>query len=118
MRTLAVSGLSGSEVARIARAVRYAYRSVIRAFDGTFNLDPAILGKQIIVDELPVTVVGVTPRGFSGVQVESIQEIWLPLAGMLSPPMVVVGVGIGTPLAFWVKSFASTLIQDLPVGGV
>jgi putative ABC transport system permease protein len=45
-----------------------------------FNLDRAILGKQIIVDDLPVTVVGVTPRGFSGLQLESRQEIWLPLA--------------------------------------
>jgi putative ABC transport system permease protein len=45
-----------------------------------FNLNRAILGKQIIVDELPVTVVGVAPRGFSGLQVDSSQQIWLPLA--------------------------------------
>ncbi|HEY6307678.1 MAG TPA: ABC transporter permease [Candidatus Angelobacter sp.] len=45
-----------------------------------FNLDPAILGRQIIVEDVPVTVVGVTPRSFSGLQVESSQELWLPLA--------------------------------------
>ena len=45
-----------------------------------FNLDPAILGKQIIVDDAPVTVVGVAPREFSGLQVESSQQLWLPLA--------------------------------------
>ena len=45
-----------------------------------FNLDPAILGKQIIVDDALVTVVGVAPREFSGLQVESSQQVWLPLA--------------------------------------
>lgn len=45
-----------------------------------FNLNPAILGKQIVVNEMPVTVVGVTPRSFSGLQLESSHDIWLPLA--------------------------------------
>jgi putative ABC transport system permease protein len=45
-----------------------------------FDLDPAILGKQIIVEDVPVTIVGVTPRRFSGLQVESSQDVWLPLA--------------------------------------
>ena len=45
-----------------------------------FNLDPAILGKRMIVDDVPVTVVGVAPRRFSGLQVESGQDVWLPLA--------------------------------------
>jgi predicted permease len=44
------------------------------------NLDPAILGKQVVVDETPVTVVGVTPKGFSGLQADTRQDIWLPLA--------------------------------------
>src|SRR5260370_22808974 len=43
-----------------------------------FNLDPAILGKRIIVQDLPVTVVGVTPRAFFGLQVGSRTDIWLP----------------------------------------
>jgi putative ABC transport system permease protein len=45
-----------------------------------FDLDPGILGKQIVVEDLPVTVVGVTPRGFLGMQVETSQDVWLPLA--------------------------------------
>ncbi len=45
-----------------------------------FNLDPAILGKKIIVEDVPVTVVGVAPRRFSGLQAESGQDVWLPLA--------------------------------------
>jgi putative ABC transport system permease protein len=45
-----------------------------------FNLDPAILGKQMLVEDVPVTVVGVAPRKFFGLQLESSQDVWLPLA--------------------------------------
>ncbi len=45
-----------------------------------FNLDPAILGKRIIVEDVPVTVVGVTAREFFGLQVGARQDLWLPLA--------------------------------------
>jgi predicted permease len=44
-----------------------------------FNLDRSILGKQLIVDNLTVTIVGVTQRNFSGLQVETSQDLWLPL---------------------------------------
>jgi predicted permease len=49
-----------------------------------FNLDPAILGKQILVENVPVTVIGVAQRKFSGLQAEASQDFWLPLA--LAPP--------------------------------
>jgi hypothetical protein len=45
-----------------------------------FNFDPAILGKKLIVDDVDVTIVGVAPRNFSGLQVEVSQDLWLPLA--------------------------------------
>jgi len=45
-----------------------------------FNLDPAILGKHIVVDDAPVTIVGVTPRGFSGLQLGMRFDIWVPLS--------------------------------------
>jgi putative ABC transport system permease protein len=45
-----------------------------------FNLDPAILGKQIIVDDAPVTIVGVAPQAFFGLEVGFRPEVWLPLA--------------------------------------
>jgi predicted permease len=44
-----------------------------------FNLDPAILGARIVVQDLPVTVIGVAPREFLGLQVGSKTDIWLPL---------------------------------------
>ena len=45
-----------------------------------FNLDPAILGKRIFVEDAPVTIVGVTPREFFGLQVGSRPNVWLPIA--------------------------------------
>jgi predicted permease len=45
-----------------------------------FNLDPAILGKRINVEDAPVTIIGVTPREFFGLQVGFRPEVWLPLA--------------------------------------
>jgi predicted permease len=44
-----------------------------------FDLDPAILGKQIIVENVPVTIIGVTPRAFLGLEVGSKTDVWLPL---------------------------------------
>ena len=46
----------------------------------SFHLDPGILGKQIIVEDVPVTVVGVASRKFSGLQSEASQDVWLSLA--------------------------------------
>jgi predicted permease len=43
-----------------------------------FNLDPGILGKRIIVDDVPVTVIGVTPREFFGLEIWSRPYVWVP----------------------------------------
>ncbi|MCL5744628.1 MAG: ABC transporter permease, partial [Acidobacteria bacterium] len=51
-----------------------------------FNLDPAIVGRQITVDGFPVTIAGIAPRGFRGLLLDSPQDIWLPLA--LLPSLV------------------------------
>jgi putative ABC transport system permease protein len=48
-------------------------------WNSRFNGDLGILGKRIDVDDVPVTVIGVTPREFFGLQVGSKQNIWLPL---------------------------------------
>ena len=45
-----------------------------------FNLDPSILGQQLLVDGVSVTMIGVAPRNFTGLQVELTQDLWLPLA--------------------------------------
>jgi predicted permease len=43
-----------------------------------FNLDPAILGKQIIVENVAATIIGVTPRTFFGLLAGSKTDVWLP----------------------------------------
>jgi putative ABC transport system permease protein len=42
-----------------------------------FHLAPAILGKHITVDDVPVTVIGVTPQEFQGLQVVLKPDLWL-----------------------------------------
>jgi predicted permease len=46
-----------------------------------FNLDPAILGKRILVDGVPTTVVGVARREFFGLEVGARTDLWMPVAG-------------------------------------
>jgi putative ABC transport system permease protein len=42
-----------------------------------FNLDPAVLGKQLIVNDAPVTIVGVAARDFAGMAVWAKPDVWL-----------------------------------------
>jgi len=48
-------------------------------WNNKFNLDRAILGKRIVVEGMPLTIVGVTPRNFSGLQPGKQPDIWIPL---------------------------------------
>jgi putative ABC transport system permease protein len=45
-----------------------------------FNLDPAVLGKSLVVNDVPVTIVGVTPRGFFGLLLGMNPPLWMPVA--------------------------------------
>ena len=44
-----------------------------------FGRDPAILGRTITVNSVPVSIVGVSPPEFYGVQPGRAVEVWLPL---------------------------------------
>ncbi len=50
-----------------------------------FNLDPAVVGKRIVVEDVPLTVVGVAPRAFAGVVVGVRPAIWVPIARESGP---------------------------------
>ena len=50
-----------------------------------FDLDPGIVGKKIIVDDAPVTIIGVAQRGFYGLSEQAQQDIWLPISLGPSP---------------------------------
>jgi len=45
-----------------------------------FNLDPAVVGRTIAVNGAPLTVVGVAPRRFEGLQTGFRTDIWMPVA--------------------------------------
>ena len=42
--------------------------------------DPAIVGRQIAINDVPVTVVGVAARRFTGIEVGTRADLWLPTA--------------------------------------
>ena len=44
------------------------------------HADPAIVGKRIVVNDVPVTVIGVAPREFFGLQVGVSPDLWVPAA--------------------------------------
>ena len=44
-----------------------------------FNLDPALLGTLLVVNDVPTTIIGVTPREFFGLQLGMDPPIWLPV---------------------------------------
>jgi putative ABC transport system permease protein len=45
-----------------------------------FNLNPAIVGQKIIANDTPLTIIGVTQRGFYGLSNHAQQDIWLPFS--------------------------------------
>ncbi len=48
-----------------------------------FNSDPSVIGRKVLVDGEPVTVIGVTPKDFYGISAVLNTEAYLPL-GMLT----------------------------------
>ncbi len=59
-----------------------------RYWNTRFHGDPEIVGRQIYVEDVPVTIAGVAPREFTGVQVGILPDLWLPVAveGMIHHP--------------------------------
>jgi predicted permease len=50
-----------------------------------FDLDPGIIGKKIVVNDAPFTIIGVTQRSFYGISEQAQQDIWLPVSLGPSP---------------------------------
>jgi predicted permease len=44
------------------------------------NLDPAVLGSQVLINGRPFTIVGITPKGFAGTLQILSPEVWLPMS--------------------------------------
>src|SRR5947209_3620783 len=44
------------------------------------NLDPGVLGSQVLINGRPFTIVGITPKGFAGTLQVLSPEVWLPMS--------------------------------------
>src|SRR5438128_4853779 len=44
------------------------------------DLDPRVLGSQLLVNGRPFTIVGITPKGFAGTMQVLSPEVWLPMS--------------------------------------
>jgi putative ABC transport system permease protein len=51
-----------------------------RYWEGKYNRDTGVLGKELLVEGTPVTIAGVSAKGFSGANVGEAADITLPLA--------------------------------------
>jgi predicted permease len=49
-------------------------------FERRFGGDPGIVGRAVSINNHPMTVIGVAPRGFAGVEVGSSIDVYVPLA--------------------------------------
>ncbi len=54
-----------------------------RFWESRFNKDPNLIGQTILVNEKPVTVLGVTPPGFYGVSLSNNPDVRVPM--MMTP---------------------------------
>lgn len=45
-----------------------------------FGRDPSVLGKTVVLDEIPLTIIGVNPAYFTGIEPGARFEIWAPLS--------------------------------------
>ena len=76
----------------------------------SFGRSPDILGKVITVNTIPVTIVGVNARGFTGAKsVQSSAEVFMPLSMIpLLRPSYTGGPLLSNTSVFWVQLMART----------
>jgi len=51
------------------------------AWQNQYGADPSIVGSKLLINELPVTIVGIAPPGFFGARLaQSPPQLWIPLS--------------------------------------
>ncbi len=75
-----------------------------------FNRSPSVIGKTILLNLQPVTIIGVNPRGFTGANsVQTSPEVFAPIA---QEPLLVARIWTGSilesPQRWWVQIMART----------
>ena len=69
-----------------------------------FGRDPLVIGQTMLVENMPVTIVGVSPPGFTGTTVGSIADVTLPAS--LAPQLLPDGNSRLTNTARWLRVIA------------
>ena len=59
-----------------------------------YSLSPVVVGKRIVVENVPVTIIGVAPRDFYGLRVGYREDLWIPMALM---PVIRGAAATGSP---------------------
>lgn len=54
-----------------------------RLWSTTFNSDPSALGKSILVNSVPVSIIGVLPPGFNGLEIDTGVDIFVPFDAVI-----------------------------------
>jgi putative ABC transport system permease protein len=54
-----------------------------RLWSRTFNSDPGILGQSMVVNDVPVRIIGVLPKGFNGLDIDSGVDIFTPFDAVI-----------------------------------
>ncbi len=69
-----------------------------------FALDPSLPGRTVVMNGIPATIVGVSPRGFVGATVGEIADLTIPVAALplVAPDMA----GLLGPGNYWLRVLA------------
>src|SRR5215475_4382459 len=66
-----------------------------------FGLDQAVVGKNIALNDVPFTIIGVTPPGFFGVEVGKNPDLWCPL--QMTPQIYTGTQALNQPGSSWLR---------------
>lgn len=74
------------------------------AWQRRFAGDPAAIGRSIFINGHPMTVIGVAPRAFQGVELGFAPELWLPIA--MKPIATPLVQNLANPTSRWLNAVA------------
>ena len=80
-----------------------------------FGNDPSVLNKTIVVNGLPLTVVGVAPAGFSGIQPGRPADLFVPM--MMKAQMTPFWNGLDDPKDHWLQMVGTLEARSLARAG-
>jgi predicted permease len=73
-----------------------------RAWQNTYGSDPSVVGSTFIVEDHPLTVIGIAPAGFFGETLESDPpDVWVPL--QQEPMITAEGSLLHQPISAWLR---------------